>query len=987
MTVDRIIPSRSQVVASSLGGTRYEAIVSLSSRLVNGPRHASHRNEFKPSPMITNRQSMTARTIGGPCWTLAILLTLIAVTPLSAQLHDSLDAYPPRFFLDTSDCDARIIDHDNMVTGGVGGGACEMVTMMASSGTEAHLVYPIEPVRPIDDLRAMIDVMSASKGATIGLRVRYPFLRDPETRRPVSVIVFGASYQTPGEFSRIGIASIQRPLRIKEMSLRSQFGPDCDLNDPYVDAVVINAYNGPGTSAIRMDELRIDGMIPVSDGVITGNRHSDPRSGQDVFSNAAPDVGLGDRTYGRSTTSKPSLADTDRIRNAPAFPIGRVTRILQHNGEPLAWIRTLGFDAVLIRQPPDAAILSEALRTRMQIYAPPPTSPDPTLAPLLEPVAGWYVGAGEALDQRQLETTSQTVKRLRALPSRWQRPIVAAPCDAYRRYSSMVDAIIDDVPPPSRSLSGVEEIAELDSHRMWMAERAQLATGVASMPPEAMLIQTQQIADAIGAPGPSQFRWHAMWLQAMRSLHQSPSAIVYRSTRSLASGSEMDQLRSLSLSYVNRMIAMIEPWLIQSTAAPPLAVKDAAYDCQRQTSGATDVLILSTQATRGSEVLAGDGESLRILLGPAEQNKTAWRLTHFSAERLQPSSNPMGSELEIVSPDAVEIIVLSSDPAVSSQLVRQSNRYARQASLDRWQLASAAVSQTRMGWNQAVALRATGGQTPPNLLAVAQQTLDTAEPAYRAGDSDASMRMAARADAWALRSSWQLSESLMPDWPMPTSSPPIDCGSPDIQSLWRPLMNDDGWSDNLLTGGSLDSAEMINPGRWTFGRRLASRANSEIQHVIRGTYAGPGALRARVTARSDAATASSLGGGYAGTVVQIRSPSVRLAAGTPFRIDAMVRTVGFGGPHQGVLVYDSVGGQPMGVLVRGKSEWTPVRLYRQTIADTEVSAMFELLGGGEVLIDEVTLRTWDPQSEPQIQFTPIQLSRQKNESGTDSARR
>lgn len=937
--------------------------------------------------MLTNRQSLTATTIGGSCWSLAIVLTLIAVTPVSAQLHDSLDAYPPRFFLDTSDCDARIIDHDNSVTGGVGGGACEMVTMVASSGTQAHLVYPIEPVRPIDDLRAMIEVMSATKGATIGLRVRYPFLRDPETRRPVSVIVFGASYQTPGEFSRIGIASITRPLRIKEIALRSQYGPDCDLSDPYVDAVVINAYNGPGTSAIRMDELRIDGMIPVSDGVITGNRHSEPESPADYYSTKLPEQTLGERFFSRSSTSKPAVSKPAQRQATAAFPIGRVTRILQHNGEPLAWIRTLGFDAVLIRRPPDAAILSEALRTRVQIYAPPPTSPDPALASLLEPVAGWYIGAGEALDQRQLESTAETVKRLRSLPSRWQRPIVAAPSDGYRQYASMVDAIIDDVPPPVRSLSGVEEVAELDSHRKWMAERAQIATGVASMPPDAMLIQTQQIADAIGAPGPSQYRWHAMWLQAMRSLRQSPSAIVYRSTRSLASGSEMDQSRAMSLSYVNRMIAMIEPWLVQSTAAQPLPIKDAAYDCLRQSSGATDLLILTTQAARGSEVLAGDGESLRVMLGPAEKNKTAWRLTHFSAQRLQQTSNPMGAELEIVSPDTVEIIVLSSDPTVSSQLVRQSSRYAKQASLDRWQLSAAAVSQARLGWDQAVAMRATDGQTAPNLIAVAEQTLATAEPAYRAGDSDASMRMAARADAWALRSSWQLSESLMPDWPQPTSSPPIDCGSADIQSLWRPLMNDEGWSDNLLTGGSLDSAEMINPGRWTFGRRLANRANSEIQHVTRGTYAGPGALRARVTARSQDALAGSLGGGYAGTVVQIRSPSVRLPAGTPFRIDAMVRTVGFGGAHQGVLVYDNVGGQPMGILVRGKSEWTPVRLYRQTVVDGEVSAMFELLGAGEAMIDEVSLRTWEPQLEPGIQFRPIQVGRASEPTDVDPVKR
>ena len=78
--------------------------------------------------------------------------------------------------------------------------------------------------------------------------------------------------------------------------------------------------------------------------------------------------------------------------------MGKMTRILEHNGEPLAWVRSLGFDAVLLSSPPDAEILSEAIRSRMLVYAPPPSAPDPELQSLLEPVAAWYIGAGEALD-------------------------------------------------------------------------------------------------------------------------------------------------------------------------------------------------------------------------------------------------------------------------------------------------------------------------------------------------------------------------------------------------------------------------------------------------------------------------------------------------------------------------------------------------------------------------------------------------------------
>ena len=86
----------------------------------------------------------------------------------------------------------------------------------------------------------------------------------------------------------------------------------------------------------------------------------------------------------------------------------------------------------------------------------------------------------------------------------------------------------------------------------------------------------------------------------------------------------------------------------------------------------------------------------------------------------------------------------------------------------------------------------------------------------------------------------------------------------------------------------------------------------------------------------------------------------------------MVRTIGFGGPHQGVLAYDTIGGQEMGLLVRGQSEWTPIRMYRQALAGGEVHVMFEIIGAGEAMIDDVQLRVWQPQPASSIPMKPIQ---------------
>jgi len=897
-------------------------------------------------PPVPRAWQAVRSAVSSTLFTIITLFCLSVLSPAvaSAQIYDSLDAYPPRWHLDSSDCDARVVEHKHLVDGGVDGRPCETLTVDARHGSEILFAYPIEPVLPIDGLTANVSVMSAIAGARIGFRVRFPYLREDHSRQAVSVVVFGASYNDPGRFASIGVGMIEASLMTKEFSLRQKYGSAANLKDPYVDAVIVDAYTGAGLRSLRIDELRVDGLVSVSEVSPT------------KITSASDRIQTRRQLQNRSDDLSSNLDPTAGDGPSNAFPFGRVTRILEHNGEPLAWVRSLGFDAVLLSHPPNSEILSEAIHARVALYCPPPTAPDPSLTPLLQPVAGWYIGYGTALDSLQVGATEETSRRLRAFPAAWQRPIIAAPSESFPRYAKSLDGIVYDLPIRSRGVTDGEEVKQFASLRKRVGDQMQIAAAVMSMSPEVLMRQTESIADSIGAPRPTGFRWHSMWLQAMRSLQSTPSAILYRSTRSLVAGSEMDNQRSMALSYVNRMTAMLEPWIAGATSSPPIMISGAPYRCSRLTKDGVEVLILTSSTMRGSEVLAGDGQSIELKLSPSDATRTFWRMTHFSAERLTPETSTTGTRIEIVSPDAAEVIVVSSDPAIGATLSRSASRFAKQAALDRWQLASDLVRRTQDQWQTAVVSRVTSRSPPSDLIEVARKTLADAEPLYRAGETEASIRMARRADAWALRSEWQLSEALMPDWPRPTSCPPIDCGAAEVQAVWYPLMRDRGWSHNYLTTGSLDSRDMIAANRWTFGKRFEDLARSEVLFAGRGSYEGPGAL----TARTVSLVAEPLPGGFEGTVLQVRSPAVRVAANTAIRIDALVRTIGFGGAHQGVLVYDSVGGQEMGVLVRGRPTWTPIRLYRQTTDETEVSVMFELMGDGEAMIDEVEVRVWQP---------------------------
>ncbi|MEM0927238.1 MAG: hypothetical protein AAGJ83_14435, partial [Planctomycetota bacterium] len=271
--------------------------------------------------------------------------------PARADLFDALDAYPPRWKLDTSDCNARIIRHENDPVGGADGGGCEVLTLESGLGSRAMLLYPIEPTLPLDDLTARLSLMTAKRGIRIGLRLRYPHLRDSESGRPVTTYLYGAAYDRPARFQMLGIGSIENSVRVNIAKLRKEFGSDANLSDPYVDGVVINAYGGPGKTTLRLDSLRIDGMVPSGQ----TQRQSVARAGDS-------------RTSGEAVARRSRLSDS-----ADPFPSDDLVKILEYQGEPLRWVRSLGFDAVLLPGPPDAALLREAIQSEVFIYAPPPT--------------------------------------------------------------------------------------------------------------------------------------------------------------------------------------------------------------------------------------------------------------------------------------------------------------------------------------------------------------------------------------------------------------------------------------------------------------------------------------------------------------------------------------------------------------------------------------------------------------------------------------
>lgn len=945
---------------------------------------------------LTTLWHLLRKASGRRC--LLLLFALFAgQNQVFAQVTDKLDSLPLQWQLAENDCRARVIKHQIDPTGGNDHRPCEAITLSAGHGTRLLLEYRITPARVIDELNAKLWVRSAQAGVRIGMRIRYPYVHDPESGRTETTILFGQAHRRPGKWDRLAIGGLRGPMREREAALRVKYGPQVDLRDPFVDSIVVDVYNRPGMMTIRLDDLTVEQMVPVGSVSVSGQQSFKRQSGAPLAAD--------------------QMRDETPMRSL--FPTDQTTRIIEYNQEPLTYLRSIGFDAVLLAEPPTDAILREANRAKMMVYAPPPIAPNPDWEPLLDNVAGWYLGTSKSLaDQPDVRAE---VQRLQNFPRLWQRPSFVAPAEAWGGYAGIVPALLYDMPPTTLGMVPAEEADYLRDIRERTNRSIPFAIGIQTSPAASLVRQVNALADQIGAEKVSDYGWHPMWLQTMRALQACPRAILFRSSTSLASGSQIDQQRALAAGFVNRCVEAVGPLVARAQSAGAMRCTGADYNAHRLNLGPTDVVIATSNSAGPISVLAGDGDVLEVHVPATMAHRYAWRLTGMTAERIDIESTPTGPSLQVISPDVAELLLLSDDPALGHRISTHLADLAMPAALDRWQLTSESVFQTRLDWESVVSTRlAPSSAIPSGLLAGAANTLVEGEPLYRAGEGAATLRLARRADAWMLRAKNHLLANVLPDRQTRYSFPALFApGGMQLQVALTPRLRSGSWSRNLLPLDPLESPQKFAESGWAYDRRLESvcrsnfdvipiermpsaqspfSSNEKTPEFLAGMDSAPieqasflqspnqsesvRAMRVEVVAIRDTV----LPGGYAGTAARVQSPSVDCPPSSLIRVNARMRTIGFGGPFQGVLVYDSLGGPELGVLVRSPDEWQQIEIYRQTTSAASLKVMFEVIGAGEVLIDDVQVRTWDAQAVDQRQLRPISPDLRVEQGSRDSSR-
>ena len=367
--------------------------------------------------------------------------------------------------------------------------------------------------------------------------------------------------------------------------LRAEYGKHLDPTGAFVDRLVLNVYAGPGATTVWIDDVDIAGLVhpqSVSSGVPARQISSQPPGS--TIGERCRRPGLAANGQAKSTRSIQLSGSTLMVDQTPLFP-----RIIQHQGESLAFLRGLGFNTVLLSGQPSAELLSEASAAGMWLITQPPAleelqrQPGATIGAQYAPVLAWHLGSG--LGEREAEHTRAWAKLTKRADTA-TRPIIATPDTELRGYSRNLDGLV-----VSRESLGTT--LDLWDYYAWLRQRPQLArlgTPIWSTVPSQMPAKwrEQVIGLTAGRISEAELGYSQMRAVSILSLAAGVRGLVFGSDAPLDGSDRGTQIRAARLALLNLELQLIEPWTVGASGT-------AVADCSDSSVAG---LVLSTQRGR-----------------------------------------------------------------------------------------------------------------------------------------------------------------------------------------------------------------------------------------------------------------------------------------------------------------------------------------------------------------------------------------------------
>ena len=880
---------------------------------------------------------------------LILLFILSASRTLAmAQYVESFETLEKTWRMADHDCTVNLQQHARVYGQAHAGQACEYVQFRAGTGTFAHLIHDIPASRVIAELSVSLWVKSNRTGLQLAARVVLPRSKDPRTGAPLTALIRGESYSQAGVWQKLTIDQIDLLVSRQLPLLRSQLAGEVSDREAYCDLVVLNGYGGTGASEIWLDDLEVTcaGSADVSPVRTPGE--------------PPPETAL----TSPPVTEAPKSAMASRDQST--ISLGgrpRLVRAIDYNGEPFAYLKSLGFHAVRLLAPPTPTQLQEAESSELRLIVPPPlgiaagaTSADARSADE-RVVLAWDLG--DSVTNELLEPTRRLATQLQAVPDTLRRPMLCLPRDGVWHFSRLVDLIVLEPPCPQSSLP-LEQLGD------WYLQRARLmrpgtpfwASIRTQMHPS---VREQTLAFGDQSPVPPTLEPEQIQLLTYHAIASGARGLWFRSESRLDATDRQTQLRAKALEYLNLELQRIEAWAATGSHESEVTTSDPTVRASLLKTDRSRLLLV-IRKLRDQQYVAGreDPRPITLEIAGIPTTDEAYLIGETGLQRLRHERNA-GMLITLPPPAQVSLVVLTQDSLAVNFLAMEINKTRPRRDALAGEIAAnvyATVVETSQQLQSALPVSRTAGQDwNGSALSQARSALQHYERLTTGGGHERAEEFLQHGLQLLASARYEQWSSIASAFPMPVASPL--CVSyhnlPQHLALSQQLRSAT-WGPNALAGGDLEDLQHLQSAGWRNLTSLPSELHTRVELSLINPRSGRSSLRIQCwPAQADQAPPV------------IESPPLSIVSGpVPVRAGQIVRIHGWArvperiqGSLDGLLIYDSIAGRALAGRLDQAPDWQEFTLYRAIPRDTSLTLTFALSGIGEASLDEVTVNALD----------------------------
>jgi hypothetical protein len=892
-------------------------------------------------------------------WTAALALTaglgILSLLAVAAQGQQSIqqgfEGRDPLWTAGAADAAYKETAHRITEEFAKGGRRSETIELNAEAGSYIHYTYDIGKAPLADELNVSLWVKANRPGVQLLCRVVLPREHDPQNLdQPLTTLIKADEYQITGRWQQLTLRQPMKRLREQLQLLRADQKRDVIGADAYIDRLVLNVWSGKGTTQVWIDDLEVSPVEeakPVPQPIAVGGLPGKP------VVNPRPDV--------VELKGAQLLVD-----GKPFFPL-----IIRHTGAPLKALYDAHFNVIAVDENSPPGLLDEAVALGFKIMpsVTPPAAPDPlsgrTEGMLTANEAfgrrtsrfldkgsllSWDLGGNYSYDQ--FKAVSHAAQSFHAVDP--MRPIAVDVTDGSLAYSRGMEQVMLGA-HRFPLLTGME----LTSYRDWLTQRRQLAqpgafcwTWVQTHVPDWFLTMAYEHETGGAFTEPLGPQAEQIRLMAYTAVGSGYRGLGFWSDRFLAD-SHTGRDRLLALALLNQEIKMLEPILVEGreptwidTSRPE--VKAAVIRTKQA------VLVLPMWIGGGAQYVPGQDAvpELSISVPMVPQSWGAWEVSPAQVRALKTQRVLGATRISLHDFSMTAAVVITNDlNGTVVQLQNQQRQFAPSAA--QWAHDQAAEELAKVE-QVAGELEQMGHKLPDGaeLLQKAHAALDRSAELHRNNNHEEAYeeaQAALRSLRLLMRAQWDLAVKPLDT---PTASP-FAVSFYTLPKHWQFVdeIKDLRPGANVLADGDFEAApEHVMQGWLEQEAPSLDEVTSTARRVTDEAKEGRQCLMLRLTPKDKALPPLALDRSY----VAIHSPAVHLPPGTPVAVSAWVRIPeAITASPDGMLFYDSAGGEPLAVRLNGPTKWKKFTLYRRVPANGVVNVTMALTGLGTVYIDDV----------------------------------